>query len=102
VLVVEDELRMAALLKRGLQEDGYVVDIAPAGTDAVWQAGATGGAGLGLSIVLAIARAHGGRAVAANHPRGGAVVRIELPVHLTTDRDEKRSNDRCPQPTGRH
>jgi hypothetical protein len=61
-----------------------------------------GGADLGLSIVLAIARAHGGRAVAANHPRGGAVVTIELPVHLTTDRDEKRSNDRCPQSTGRH
>ena len=39
VLVVEDELRMAALLKRGLQEDGYVVDIAATGTDAVWQAG---------------------------------------------------------------
>ena len=30
---------MAALLKRGLQEDGYVVDIAATGTDAVWQAG---------------------------------------------------------------
>jgi two-component system OmpR family response regulator len=39
VLVVEDELRMAALLKRGLQEDGYVVDITATGTDAVWQAG---------------------------------------------------------------
>src|SRR3954471_9021415 len=30
---------MAALLTRGLQEDGYVVDIAATGTDAVWQAG---------------------------------------------------------------
>jgi two-component system OmpR family response regulator len=38
VLVVEDELRMAALLKRGLQEDGYAVDVASTGTDAVWQA----------------------------------------------------------------
>ncbi|HEY6423263.1 MAG TPA: response regulator transcription factor [Pseudonocardiaceae bacterium] len=38
VLVVEDELRMAALLKRGLQEDGYAVDIVGTGTDAVWQA----------------------------------------------------------------
>jgi two-component system OmpR family response regulator len=38
VLVVEDELRMAALLKRGLQEDGYAVDIVGNGTDAVWQA----------------------------------------------------------------
>jgi two-component system OmpR family response regulator len=38
VLVVEDELRMAALLKRGLQEDGYAVDVASTGRDAVWQA----------------------------------------------------------------
>lgn len=39
VLVVEDELRMAALLKRGLEEDGYAVDVAATGTDALWQAG---------------------------------------------------------------
>ncbi len=38
VLVVEDELRMAALLKRGLEEDGYAVDVARTGIDAVWQA----------------------------------------------------------------
>ncbi|HSI80602.1 MAG TPA: ATP-binding protein [Solirubrobacterales bacterium] len=39
-----------------------------------------GGAGLGLAIVDAIARAHGGRAVAANVPRDGADVWIELPA----------------------
>lgn len=38
MLVVEDELRMAALLKRGLEEDGYAVDIAATGPDALWQA----------------------------------------------------------------
>lgn len=38
VLVVEDELRMAALLKRGLEEDGYAVDVAGTGPAAVWQA----------------------------------------------------------------
>ncbi|MCU1616554.1 MAG: DNA-binding response regulator [Frankiales bacterium] len=38
VLVVEDELRMAALLKRGLEEDGYAIDIAHTGPDALWQA----------------------------------------------------------------
>jgi signal transduction histidine kinase len=38
-----------------------------------------GGAGLGLSIVQAIAQAHGGRAVASNRDGGGAVVRLELP-----------------------
>jgi signal transduction histidine kinase len=38
-----------------------------------------GGAGLGLSIVQAIAQAHGGRATASNQLSGGAVVRIDLP-----------------------
>lgn len=36
VLVVEDEVKMAALLKRGLEEEGYSVDTAPSGSDAVW------------------------------------------------------------------
>lgn len=43
------------------------------------RARADGGAGLGLAIVSAIARAHGGRAAAANRPDGGAVVTLELP-----------------------
>ena len=38
-----------------------------------------GAAGLGLAIVAAIARAHGGSARAANSPRGGAVVVLALP-----------------------
>jgi DNA-binding response OmpR family regulator len=39
VLVVEDEVKMAGLLKRGLEEDGYAVDVTGTGTDALWQAG---------------------------------------------------------------
>ena len=38
------------------------------------------GAGLGLAIVARIARAHGGRAAAANRAGGGADVWIELPA----------------------
>jgi signal transduction histidine kinase len=38
-----------------------------------------GGAGLGLAIVAAIARAHGGAAHAANRPGGGADVWLSLP-----------------------
>ena len=38
-----------------------------------------GGAGLGLAIVSAIARAHGGWVSAANQPGGGAVTALQLP-----------------------
>ena len=38
-----------------------------------------GSAGLGLALVEAIARAHGGRASAANGRNGGAVVTLVLP-----------------------
>jgi two-component system OmpR family sensor kinase len=44
------------------------------------QARPRGGAGLGLSIVQAIARAHGGDARADNDPDGGARVSIVLPI----------------------
>jgi two-component system OmpR family sensor kinase len=47
--------------------------------------GRTGaGTGLGLAIVEAIARAHGGRARAANRPDAGADVWIELGVRPPT------------------
>jgi two-component system, OmpR family, response regulator len=38
VLVVEDEVRTAALLRRGLSEEGYAVDNVGDGVEAVWQA----------------------------------------------------------------
>jgi two-component system, OmpR family, response regulator len=38
VLIVEDEMRTAGLLRRGLSEEGYSVDIAVDGPDAVWRA----------------------------------------------------------------
>jgi two-component system OmpR family sensor kinase len=51
--------------------------------DRFWQADrarAGTGAGLGLSIVAAIAKEHQGTATAANHPDGGAVFTIRLPA----------------------
>lgn len=39
VLVVEDEVKMAGLLKRGLEEEGYAVDVAPGGEEALWLGG---------------------------------------------------------------
>ena len=38
VLVVEDELRMASLIRRGLTAEGLAADIAPNGEDALWMA----------------------------------------------------------------
>ncbi|MEA3078007.1 MAG: two-component system, OmpR family, response regulator [Actinomycetota bacterium] len=36
ILVVEDEAKMADLLKRGLEREGYAVDVSTTGTDALW------------------------------------------------------------------
>jgi two-component system, OmpR family, response regulator len=36
VLVVEDEVKMAGLLKRGLEEEGYAVDLAGGGQEGLW------------------------------------------------------------------
>jgi len=38
VLVVEDEQRVAAALRRGLEHEGFAVDIAGNGTDGLWMA----------------------------------------------------------------
>ena len=44
---------------------------------------AAGGSGLGLSIVAAVVRAHGGTVTARARPVGGLVVRVELPRSVT-------------------
>ena len=38
VLVVEDEVKMAALVRRGLEREGYAVDVARDGDEALWAA----------------------------------------------------------------
>ncbi|HEY7486495.1 MAG TPA: response regulator transcription factor [Streptosporangiaceae bacterium] len=40
-LVVEDDCKMAGLIRRGLTEEGYAADAARAGDDALWMAAAT-------------------------------------------------------------
>ena len=40
VLVVEDELKMARLISRGLVEEGHAADVAATGEDALWMAAA--------------------------------------------------------------
>ena len=38
VLIVEDELKMAGLVRRGLVEEGHSADVTGSGEDAVWMA----------------------------------------------------------------
>jgi two-component system, OmpR family, response regulator len=38
LLVVEDSVKMAAVLKRGLEEEGYAVDVALTGEEGLWMA----------------------------------------------------------------
>jgi two-component system OmpR family response regulator len=40
VLIVEDQPKLAALLARGLREEGHAADVADRGEDALWMAGA--------------------------------------------------------------
>ncbi|MDX6727207.1 MAG: two-component system, OmpR family, response regulator [Baekduia sp.] len=40
-LIVEDEVKMAGLIRRGLRADGMAVDVAAKGEEALWMAGST-------------------------------------------------------------
>jgi two-component system, OmpR family, response regulator len=52
VLIVEDNERMASAIKRGLQAEGLVADVASSGEDAIWMAGATEFDAVVLDVML--------------------------------------------------
>src|SRR5690348_11853333 len=52
VLVVEDDPKLAALLGRGLREEGLAVDMADRAEDALWMAGSTEYDALVLDVML--------------------------------------------------
>ena len=52
ILVVEDELKMAGLLRRGLVEEGHAVDVARTGDDAIWMASAVEYDAIVLDVML--------------------------------------------------
>ena len=52
VLVVEDDVKMAGLIRRGLVEEGLVVDVAPTGDEALWRAAATEYDAIVLDVML--------------------------------------------------
>jgi two-component system OmpR family response regulator len=52
VLVVEDEAKMAGLLKRGLEEDGHAVDVGADGPEGLWLATENSYAAIVLDVML--------------------------------------------------
>jgi two-component system OmpR family response regulator len=52
VLIVEDDARMAAAIRRGLQTEGIVTDVATSGEDALWMAAATSFDAVVLDVML--------------------------------------------------
>jgi two-component system, OmpR family, response regulator len=52
VLVVEDDIKMAGLIRRGLVEEGLAVDVVPTGDEALWRAGATDYDAIVLDVML--------------------------------------------------
>jgi len=52
ILVVEDDVKMAGLLRRGLIEDGHAADVAATGHDALWMAGAVEYDAIVLDVML--------------------------------------------------
>ncbi len=52
VLIVEDEIKLAGLIRRGLRDDGLAADVAVKGEDALWMAGATEYDAIVLDVML--------------------------------------------------
>src|SRR3954464_1928709 len=51
-LIVEDEVKMASLIRRGLREEGLAADVAIKGEDALWMAGSTDYDAIVLDVML--------------------------------------------------
>jgi two-component system OmpR family response regulator len=52
VLIVEDEAKLAAIIRRGLRAAGHAADVAARGQDALWMAGATEYSAIVLDLML--------------------------------------------------
>jgi len=52
VLVVEDEMRMATLIRRGLVQEEFSADLARTGEDALWMAAAHDYDAIVLDVML--------------------------------------------------
>ena len=86
-LVVEDEVKMAALIRRGLVEEGYAADVARTGEEALWMARATPYDAIVLDLMLP---GRDGREVCRELRESG----VWSPILMLTARDgvEDRAN----------
>ncbi len=80
VLVVDDEVRLAGALKRGLEAEGFTVDVAHDGLDGLWYATEHAYDAVVLDIMLP--RMNGYRVCAALRERG-----INTPILMLTAKD---------------
>src|SRR5262249_43229904 len=84
ILVVEDSVKMAGLLKKGLEREGYAVDVASSGEDATWLAAEHDYDAMVLDVILGSGE---------SLPDGFAVCRqiraagCQTPVLMVTARD---------------
>ena len=52
LLIVEDEVKLAALIRRGMRAEGHAADVATTGDDALWMAAATDYDAIVLDVML--------------------------------------------------
>src|SRR5919197_2896274 len=52
VLLVEDDARLAGAIRRGFEAEGFAVDVAPEGEEALWRAQATAYGAIVLDVML--------------------------------------------------
>src|SRR5215813_1487615 len=84
VLVVEDSVKMAALLRKGLDREGYAVDVAYSGQDAIWMASEKDYDAIVLDVILDTGDAGPDGFEVCQHIRSSG---CQAPVLMVTARD---------------
>ena len=96
MLVVEDSVKTASLLKRGLEEEGYAVDVASTGEEAVWMATENPNDGIVLDVTANLATS-----VRVSRTTSCQVPVLEPQRRSPARSDMRRAKARFPDPTRR-
>jgi two-component system OmpR family response regulator len=84
VLVVEDSVKMATLLRKGLEREGYAVDVACSGQEAIWMASEHDYDAIVLDVILDAGDAGPDGFGVCRHIRAAG---CQTPVLIVTARD---------------